>query len=61
MNGTNFLLFVYFSAVKRLIASKIKVSVYIIYVCVLYVFIMHIYVNTHTRMYIFKKNFMFID
>ncbi len=32
------------SAVKRLIASKIKVFVYIIYVCVLCIFIMYIYI-----------------
>ncbi len=34
---------VYTNAVKRLIASKITVFVYIIYVCVLCIFIMHTY------------------
>ncbi len=34
--------FIYFSAVKQLIASKIKVFVYIIYVFVLCIFIMYI-------------------
>ncbi len=33
-----------FNAVKRLIASKIKVFVYITYECVLCIFIMHIYI-----------------
>ncbi len=33
---------IYISAVKRLIASKIKVFVYIIYVCILCIFIMYI-------------------
>ncbi len=32
------------SAVKRLITSKIKVCVYIIYECVLGIFIVHIYI-----------------
>ncbi len=34
------------SAVKRLIAYKIKVFVYIIYVCVFGVY--YVYINTHT-------------
>ncbi len=38
------------SAVKWLIASKINVYVYIIYVCVLCIFIMYKY--THMRVYI---------
>ncbi len=52
-------IYIYISAVKRLITSKIKVFVYIIYVWVLCIFI--VYINTHTRMYIFKKNMLFID
>ncbi len=35
------------SAVKRLIASKIKVFVYIIYVCTVYIY--YVYINTHTH------------
>ncbi len=34
--------YILISAVKRLIASKIKVFVYIIYLCVLYLFIMYL-------------------
>ncbi len=36
------------SADKRLIRSKIKVLVYIIYACVLSLFIIYIQVHTHT-------------
>ncbi len=38
---------VYISAVKRLIASKIKVFVYLIHECVLYLFIIYIYICKH--------------
>ncbi len=45
------------SAVKRLITSKINVFVYIIYICVYCVYLLcSLYINTHTCMYIFKKN-----
>ncbi len=47
---------VYISAVKQLIASKIKVFVYIIYVCVLCIFIMY----THMHVPISEKYVMFI-
>ncbi len=40
-------------AVKRLIASKIKVFIYIIYVCERCIFIMYIPIHTHT-VYILK-------
>ncbi len=44
---------VYISAVKQLIASKIKVFVYILYVCVLCIFIMYIYYKyKHMHVYI---------
>ncbi len=45
---------VIFSAVKRLIASKIKVFVYIIYVH--YVYLLCIYKFTH--MHVFQKNML---
>ncbi len=41
------------NAVKRLIASKIQVFVYIIHMCVLCVFIIYIQIYTHT-VYILK-------
>ncbi len=41
-----------FSAVKRLIASKLKVFDYIIHVCVLCIFM---YINTYTCMYYLRK------
>ncbi len=43
----------YFSAVKRLIASKIKVFVYIVSV-----FIYYVHINTHQCMYAFKKKML---
>ncbi len=46
------------SAVKRLIAAKIKVSVYIL--CVYTVYIYYVYINTNTCMYLFMKNMLFI-
>ncbi len=45
---------------SRLIASKINVFVKIMCVCVLCVFIVYIYINTHTCMYMFKKNVVYI-
>ncbi len=46
------------SAVKWLIASKIKVFLYIIYVCTVHIY--YEYINTHTCIYIhvFKKNML---
>ncbi len=39
-------IYIYINAVKRLITSKIKVFVYIIYVCVLCKYIhMHVYIS----------------
>ncbi len=49
-----FKLYIYISAGKRLIASKINVFIYIIYVHVLCIFFMYIYKWKH--MYTFKKN-----
>ncbi len=46
---------IYVSALKRLIASKIKKIVYIIYV---YCYIYYVYINKHTCMYIFQKNML---
>ncbi len=46
------------STVKRLITSKIKVSVYIIYMCVLCIFIMSI--KTHTYSICFENIYMYI-
>ncbi len=40
------LMYLYISAVKRLIASKIKVFAYIIYVCIVYIY--YVYINTHS-------------
>ncbi len=45
-----------FSAGQRLIASKINVFVYIIYVCTVYIY--YLYINTHASTYIFKKNML---
>ncbi len=47
-DGYTTLRLILISAVKWLIASKIKYFVYIIYVCVLCIFIMYIYKYTHT-------------
>ncbi len=44
------------SAVKRLIASKIKVCLHNICMCAVYIY--YAYINTHTRMYIFQKNML---
>ncbi len=52
VDGT--VVYILISAGQRLIASKIKVFVYIIYVCVLYIY--YVYINKHTCMYIFKTN-----
>ncbi len=60
--------FIYvFSAVKRLIASKIKVYVYIIYECVLIIFIMycmykytHVYISEEYAMFIYQIYFLFL-
>ncbi len=45
------------SAVKRLIASKLKVFVYVLCVCNVYV--CYVYINTHTCAYILKINILF--
>ncbi len=47
---------IFISAVKRLITSKIKVFVYIIYLCVLCLFIMYTY--THTFSIYFENIFI---
>ncbi len=47
------------SAIKRLIASKIKVFVFIIYVCVLCMFY-YVYINTHTYSIYFENICMYI-
>ncbi len=47
--------YIYFSLVKQLIASKIKVFVNIIYVCVCCVYLLFIYKDTHTHVYIHKN------
>ncbi len=44
--------YIYIRAVKQLIASKIKVFVYIIYVCVLCIFIIYIKIQTHACIYL---------
>ncbi len=43
----------FFSAVKRLITSKIKVFVHIICVCTVYIY--YVYMNTNTCMYIYLR------
>ncbi len=43
-----FLFNIIFSAFKQLVASKINVFIYILYVCILCIFIMCIYNYTHT-------------
>ncbi len=53
------LLWVKFSAVKWLIASKIKVFVYIIYICVYCVYLLCIYKYTHLHVYV-KKYVVYI-
>ncbi len=43
----------YISAVKRLITSKINVLLHNTCVCTVYIY--YVDINTHTRMYVFKK------
>ncbi len=52
-----FIIYKYISAVKRLIASKIKVFVCIIYVCSVYIY--YVYKYTHACIY-FENIYMYL-
>ncbi len=54
-----FVSYVTISAVKRLIAHKIKVFVCIIYVCVCSVYMYCVYINTHTHIQIFTCLYLY--
>ncbi len=47
-------IYIFCSAVKRLIASKIKKIAYVMCVCCVY--LLCVYINTQTYLHIFKKN-----
>ncbi len=61
------LYYIYFSAGQWLITSKIKVFVYIIYVCTVYIYYVYIYKDTYsiyfenTYMYIFIQIISYIN
>ncbi len=50
-------IYILFSAVKRLIASKISVCVRNISMCAVCIY--YVYINTHTCMYILQKNMLY--
>ncbi len=53
-------LYIYISAVKQLITiNHIQIKSYCLHnICVCTVYIYYVYINTHTCMYIFKKNML---
>ncbi len=51
-------IYIYISAVKRLIAINRIQNKFFYIVCVCTVYIYYVYINTHTCMFIFKKNML---